>query len=64
MDLNSTSSATATALNAAQSASNVGDKRAQLTTMLLRKALDAQQGEAAALLNQFQGKGQNLDVRV
>ena len=40
------------------------DKRAQLQTMLLKKALDAQQGESSQMLRQVEGKGQNLDLRV
>lgn len=31
---------------------------------LLKKALDAQKGEAAQLLSLLEGKGQNLDIRV
>jgi hypothetical protein len=40
------------------------DKRAGLQLMLLKKTLDMQQQEAAAIMQEFEGKGQNIDMRV
>lgn len=38
--------------------------KARLQASMLRKSLDAQENEAAALLRMLEGKGQNLDIRV
>lgn len=61
MDVNA--SANSAAMKAFESVIGVENKRAQLQTTLLRKVMDTQQGDAAALLKMFEGKGQNLDIR-
>ncbi|MBS1720874.1 MAG: putative motility protein [Armatimonadetes bacterium] len=38
--------------------------QAKLQVGMLRKMLDAQQTEAAALMKMMEGKGQNVDLRV
>lgn len=38
--------------------------KAKMQVGMLRKILDSQEAEAAALMNMLQGKGQNLDIRV
>jgi hypothetical protein len=38
--------------------------QAKLQVGMLRKMLDAQQTEAAALMKMMEGKGQNIDLRV
>jgi hypothetical protein len=40
------------------------DKRAQLQAMLLRKSLEMQQAETVAVMQQAEGKGQHIDLRV
>jgi len=40
------------------------DKRARLQLMLLRKTLDMQKAETMAVMQQTEGKGQNVDIRV
>ena len=40
------------------------DKRAQLQLMLLKKSLEMQNTETAAVMRQTEGKGQNIDIRV
>ena len=60
----SSSSASDAALQGLQGTSPVDNKRLQLQTMLLRKTLDAQQQQADAILNEMQGKGQVVDLRV
>jgi hypothetical protein len=47
-----------------QTAANPVDKRAQLQAMLLRKSLEMQQAETAAVMREAEGKGQSLDIRV
>jgi hypothetical protein len=39
------------------------DKRVQLQMMLLKKTLDMQKAETAAVMQQTEGKGQNIDIR-
>lgn len=41
-----------------------GDKRAQLQMMLLKKSLELQGAETLAVMQQTEGKGQNVDIRV
>jgi hypothetical protein len=60
----SSSSASDAALQGLQGTNPVDSKRLQLQTMLLRKTLDAQQQQSDALLNELQGKGQVVDIRV
>lgn len=40
------------------------DKRAQLQMLLLKKSLEIQQAETAAVTRQLEGKGQTIDIRV
>jgi hypothetical protein len=40
------------------------DKRAQLQMLLLKKSLEMQQAETVAVMQQTEGKGQNIDIRV
>jgi hypothetical protein len=40
------------------------DKRAALQMMLLKKTLEMQNAETAAVMQQTEGKGQNIDIRV
>jgi hypothetical protein len=49
-------------LRAAQSSESGTGAAVQLA--MLKKALESQQSEASALLKAFEGKGQNLDIRV
>jgi hypothetical protein len=49
---------------ALQGLSNVDGKRAQLQAVLLKKALDSQEQQAAELLKMMEGKGQVVDLRV
>lgn len=60
MNIGSTS-ATQTALSAVE---NQPDNRAALQMLLLKKSLDNQQSAAAQVLQQLEGKGQNVDIRV
>ena len=53
--------ATSTAL---QGVSNGGEKRMALQMAILKKALDAQQDQAAQIFRQLEGKGQVVDLRV
>lgn len=39
------------------------DKRAQLQSLLLKKSLEMQRAETAAVMQQAEGKGQNIDIR-
>lgn len=48
----------------AQPASAPESKRAELQMLLLKKALQAQQEQAAELTKQIEGKGQTVDFRV
>jgi hypothetical protein len=45
-------------------ATSAVDKRAQLQMMLLKKSLDMQQAETAAVMRDAEGKGQSIDIRV
>jgi hypothetical protein len=47
-----------------QALSSAEPKRAQLQVMLLKKALESQEQQAAELLKLMEGKGQVLDIRV
>lgn len=47
-----------------QALSGADNKRAQLQMLLLKKSLDMQQAETAAIMQQTEGKGQNIDIRV
>ena len=46
-----------------QQTPNLENKRAQLQLMLLRKSLEMQNAETAAVMQQTEGKGQNIDIR-
>lgn len=45
-------------------AATADTKRAQLQMMLLKKSLDLQQAETEAVMQQAEGKGQHIDLRV
>lgn len=47
-----------------QALSGADNKRAQLQMLLLKKSLDMQQAETTAIMQQAEGKGQNIDIRV
>lgn len=47
-----------------QGASLPEDKRAQLQMMILRKTLELQKSETMAVMQETEGKGQNIDIRV
>lgn len=49
-------------IQAAQAAPE--NKRAQLQMMLLKKSLEMQQAETTAVMQQMEGKGQTIDIRV
>ena len=57
-------SGSASASAALQGVQGSDDKRVNLQIAILRKALDAQESEAATLVNQMLGKGQVVDLRV
>ena len=40
------------------------DKRVQLQALLLKKTLEMQQAETVAVMQQAEGKGQHIDLRV
>ncbi|HVT11417.1 MAG TPA: hypothetical protein VHE55_04055 [Fimbriimonadaceae bacterium] len=50
--------------NAQIQATPPADKRAQLQMLLLKKSLEMQQAETEAVMQQTEGKGQNIDIRV
>ncbi|HTQ08844.1 MAG TPA: hypothetical protein VMI31_02115 [Fimbriimonadaceae bacterium] len=42
---------------------NIENKRAQLQAMLLKKSVEMQNAETVAVMQQTEGKGQNIDIR-
>jgi hypothetical protein len=47
-----------------QAVSSPESKRMQLQMMLLKKSLDMQKAETAAVMQQAEGIGQTIDIRV
>jgi hypothetical protein len=47
-----------------QAMSSPESKRMQLQMMLLKKSLEMQNAETAAVTQQVEGKGQSIDIRV
>jgi|GEM_PF-3129215 len=47
-----------------QQTPSLQNKRAELQMMLLKKSLEMQNAETAAVMQQTEGKGQTIDIRV
>lgn len=62
--MNISSTGNASAAQAVQNTGSIDSKRLQLQAMMLRKLLDSQQQQADELIQQMQGKGQIIDLRV
>ncbi len=54
----------ATAAAQIQATQSLEGKRASLQLMLLKKSLEMQNAETVAVMQQTEGKGQNVDIRV